>query len=54
MTTSFVPKDVAIKMNFMLYKIPHEQIDNKNMFCSYFLIEHMFWIFVRIASLRRF
>ena len=26
----------------------------KILFCSYFLIEHMFWIFIRITSLRQF
>ena len=52
--TAFVPKDVAIKMNLLFYRILNEQIDyvRKILFCSYFLIEHMFWIFVRIASLR--
>ena len=31
-----------------------DQCVRKVLFCSYFLIEHMFWIFVRIASTRQF
>ena len=55
-TTTFIPKDVVIKMNLLLYRILKEQIDmlRNVLFCSYFLTEHMFWIFVKIASLRRF
>ena len=26
-TTAFVPKDIAIQMNFLLYRILNEQID---------------------------
>ena len=32
-TTAFVPKDVAIKMNLLLYRILNEQIDMSERFC---------------------
>ena len=54
-TTEFVPKNVAITINAV------EQNTNwavwyvrQVLFSSYFLKEQMFWIFVRIASIRRF
>ena len=56
-TTAFVPKDVAIKMNLLLLRILNGQNDmycKKDLVYSCFLTEHMFWIFVRIASLRQF
>ena len=43
-TTAFVPKYVAI-LNLLLYRILNEQIGTyvRNvLFCSYFLIEHMY------------
>ena len=48
------PKDVAIKMNLLLYRILNEQIDLVLFLFSHRAYEHMFWIFVRIASMRRF
>ena len=35
----FVPKNVAIKMNLLLYRILNKQIVRKVLFCSYFLIK---------------
>ena len=50
--TTFVPKDVAIKMKLLLKRILNEQNDiRKALFYSYLLLEHMVWIFLRIASL---
>ena len=51
---AFVPKEVAIKMNLLLYRILKEQIDIEkgSCFVLIFLIEHMFSIFVRIVSLK--
>ena len=49
--TVFVPKDIDIKMNLLLYRTLNEQNGSKKglVLFLFFPIEHMFWIFVRIA-----
>ena len=51
--TAFVSKDIAIKMNLLLYRILNVLADSyvrKVLFCSYFLIEHVFCISVNFLT----
>ena len=50
--TTFIPKGIAIKVNLLLYRKLNEQ--NVKYGNSYFYVEHIFWIFIWIASLGQF